>query len=112
MSREGSVSKAKVMKIHKLKKQGLENEEEFLFAKFTEPVSWNRPGTVRKVEGKLASVNWVTSSKMLVSKMYQLTAPIRQHWVELQETFYPSLVSKGWVGLWLWRAGQSFYLLL
>lgn len=58
------------MKIRKPKNQGLENQEEFLFAKLTEPVSWKRAGTVRKVERKLASVNWVTSNKMLVSKMY------------------------------------------
>lgn len=34
--------------------------EEFLFAKFTKPVNWNRVSTVRKVEQKHASVTWVT----------------------------------------------------
>lgn len=86
--------------------------EEFLFAKFTKPVNWNRVSTVRKVEQKHASVTWVTSSKILTSKMYQMTAP-KGH-ATLGRDAVDLLAQPGdeRVGLCPRRAGKSFYLLL
>lgn len=76
-SREGTASKAKFMKSHRPKNEGLGNKEEFLSTKLTEPINWSRASVVRKWSRNTNSVTWVTSSKMLTSKSCQLTVPYR-----------------------------------